>query len=47
MSKDASHVSDHELEIDQLSIDELQPPLAQDAQSKDPNPLIDIEDDEL
>ena len=42
---DANHASDHELEIDQL--DELQPPLTQGAQSKDPNPVIDIEDDEL
>jgi hypothetical protein len=36
--KGASHVSDHELEIDQL--DELQPPLTQSA-------VIDITDDEL
>jgi hypothetical protein len=41
--KDANHASDHELEIDQLSIDELQPPLTQGVQIKDPNPVIDIE----
>jgi hypothetical protein len=40
-----SHVSDHDLEIDQL--DELQPPLTQDVQSKDPSTVIDTEDDEL
>jgi hypothetical protein len=38
--KGASHVSDHELNTDQL--DELQPPLTQGAQSKNPNA-----DDEL
>jgi hypothetical protein len=45
--KDASHVSDHELEIDQL--DDLQPPLTQGAQSKDPSAVaaIDTPDDEL
>ena len=43
--KDANHASDHELEIDQLSINEIQPPLTQGVQSKDS--VIDIEDDEL
>jgi hypothetical protein len=45
--KGASHVSDHELEIDQL--DELQPPLSQGAQSKDTSAVIDMKDsdDEL
>jgi hypothetical protein len=43
--KDASRVSNHELEIDKL--DESQPPLTQVAQSKNPSEVIDIEDDEL
>ena len=45
--KDANHASDDEPEIDQLSTDELQPPLTQGAQNKDPNPVIDTEDGEL
>jgi hypothetical protein len=43
--KDTTHTSDHELEVDQL--DELQPPLTQVAQIKDPNAVIDIKDGEL
>ena len=45
IAKNASRVSDHELEIYQL--DELQPPLTQVAQRKNPSAVIDIEDDEL
>jgi hypothetical protein len=48
--KDTSHVSDHELEIVEIDqLDELQPPLTQGAQSKDPRAgaAIDTPDDGL
>jgi hypothetical protein len=44
--KDTTHASDHELEVDQLLVDELQP-LPTGTQIKDPNAVIDIEDGEL
>ena len=43
--KNASRVSDHELEIDQ--VDESQPPLTHVAQSKNPSAVADIEEADL